>query len=93
MNNLPDELKKQIPDKSKSDVELGVKRVDDKIHEIESIMKGKVDQLDNIMNIIKDKKIDEEFVAKVGDVREILKKDIASGVSGELVSDRIDNTK
>ena len=93
MNNLPDELKKQIPDKSKSDVELGVKRVDDKIHEIESIMKGKVDQLDNIMNIIKDKKIDEEFVAKVGDVREILKKDIASGVSGELVSDRIDNNK
>ena len=33
------ELKKQIPDKPKADAEEGVKRVDDKIHEIEDIMK------------------------------------------------------
>lgn len=95
MNNLPDELKKQIPDKPKPDVELGVKRVDDKIHEIEDIMKNKVDQLDNIMNIIQNKKIDKEFATTVGNVREILTegaKDVASDVASEAVSDAIDNT-
>ena len=30
MNNLPEELKKQIPDKPKSDIEEGVKKVDEK---------------------------------------------------------------
>lgn len=80
MNNLPDELKKQIPDKPKVDVELGVKRVDDKIHEIEDIMKNKVDQLDNIMNIIQNKKIDKEFATTVGNVRDILNKDVASEI-------------
>jgi len=95
MNNLPDELKKQIPDKPKPDVELGVKRVDDKILEIEDIMKNKVDQLDNIMNIIQNKKIDKEFATTVGNVREILTegaKDVASDVASEAVSDAIDNT-
>jgi hypothetical protein len=95
MNNLPDELKKQIPDKPKVDVEEGVKRVDDKIHEIESIMKGKVDQLDNIMNMFQNKKIDGEFLTTVGNVREILKegtKDVASDVAEEVVSNMIDNT-
>jgi hypothetical protein len=91
MNNLPDELKKQIPDKPKPDVELGVKRVDDKIHEIEDIMKNKVDQLDNIMNIIQSKKSGEEFATTVGNVREILKeggKDVASDVASEVISGR-----
>ena len=95
MKNLPDELKKQIPDKSKADVEEGVKRVDDKIHEIEDIMKGKVDQLDNIMNMFQNKNIDEEFATTVGNVREILNdgaKDIASDVAREVVSEMIDNT-
>jgi len=91
MNNLPDELKKQIPDKPKPDVELGVKRVDDKIHEIEDIMKNKVVQLDNIMNIIQSKKSGEEFATTVGNVREILKeggKDVASDVASEVISGR-----
>ena len=95
MDNLPEELKKQIPDKPKVDVEEGVKRVDDKIHEIEDIMKGKVDQLDNIMNMFKNKNIDEEFATTVGNVREILTegvKDVASDVAEEVVSDMIDNT-
>ena len=99
MKNLPDELKKQIPDKSKADVEEGVKRVDNKILEIEDIMKGKVDQLDNIMNMFQNKNIDEEFATTIGNVREILTegvKDVASGVESgiaeEIVSDAIDNT-
>tara|TARA_A100001015_G_scaffold271352_1_gene324848 strand:+ start:690 stop:1580 length:891 start_codon:yes stop_codon:yes gene_type:complete len=98
MKNLPDELKKQIPDKSKADVEEGVKRVDNKILEIEDIMKGKVDQLDNIMNMFQNKKIDEEFATTVGNVREILTEgakdvasDVASDVAKEAVSDAIDN--
>ena len=98
MKNLPDELKKQIPDKPKPDVELGVKRVDDKIHEIEDIMKNKVDQLDNIMNIIQKKNISGDVATSVGNVREILNEGIkeqvsetASGIAKEAVSDAIDN--
>ena len=98
MKNLPDELKKQIPDKPKPDVELGVKRVDDKIHEIEDIMKNKVDQLDNIMNIIQKKNISGDVATTVGNVREILNEGIkeqvsetASGIAKEAVSDAIDN--
>tara|TARA_B100000900_G_scaffold410624_1_gene428765 strand:+ start:2483 stop:3340 length:858 start_codon:yes stop_codon:yes gene_type:complete len=72
MKNLPDELKKQIPDKPKEDVEEGVKRVNDKIHEIEDIMKDKVEKLDDIMNMFKDKNISEDVATTIGNVREIL---------------------
>ena len=72
MDNLPEELKKQIPDKPKEDVEEGVKLVDDKIHEMENLMKDKVDQLDNIMNLLESKNIDESIATTVGNVREIL---------------------
>lgn len=72
MNNLPEELKKQIPDKPKEDVEEGVKRVDDKIHEMENLMKDKVDKLDNIMNLLESKNIDESITTTIGNVREIL---------------------
>lgn len=95
MKNLPDELKKQIPDKSNVDVEEGIKRVDDKIHELEGLMKNKVDQLDNIMNKFQNEKIDEEFATTVGNVREILTegtKDAASDVAAGAISDLIDNT-
>jgi len=72
MKNLPDELKKQIPDKPKADAEEGVKRVDDKIHEIEDIMKEKIEKLDDIMNMFKDKNISEDIATTIGNVREIL---------------------
>ncbi len=72
MDNLPEELKKQIPDKPKEDVEEGVKLVDDKIHEMENLMKDKVDKLDNIMNLLESKNIDESIATTVGNVREIL---------------------
>jgi hypothetical protein len=88
MKNLPDELKKQIPDKPKPDIEKGIKKVDDKISEIESIMKGKVDQLDNIMNMFQNKKIDGEFITTVGNVREILKgtKEATSGLESDVAT-------
>jgi len=72
MNNLPEELKKQIPDKPKEDVEEGVKRVDDKIHEMENLMKDKMGKLDDIINSLENKNIDESIATTVGNVREIL---------------------
>ena len=80
MKNLPDELKKQIPDKPKVDIELGVKIVDDKISELEGLMKNKVDQLDNIMNLLENKNISEDVATTVGNVRDILNKDVASEI-------------
>ena len=72
MNNLPEELKKQIPDKPKVDVEEGVKRVDDKIHEMENLMKDKMGKLDDIINSLENKNIDESIATTVGNVREML---------------------
>jgi hypothetical protein len=99
MKNLPDELKKQIPDKPKVDVEEGVKRVDEKISELEGLMKNKVDQLDNIMSMFQNERIDKELVTTMGNVSEILTEgskdvasDVASGIAKEVVSDVIDNT-
>ena len=99
MKNLPDELKKQIPDKPKVDVELGVKIVDDKISELEGLMKNKVDQLENLMSMLEEKNISGDVSTTVGNVREILKESIkeqvseaASGIAKEEVSDAIDNT-
>lgn len=80
MKNLPDELKKQIPDKPKVDVEEGVKRVDEKISELEGLMKNKVDQLDNIMNLLENKNISEDVATTVGNVRDILNKDVSSEI-------------
>ena len=79
MKNLPDELKKQIPDKPKPDVEEGVKRVDDKISELEGLMKNKVDQLENLMTMFEKKNIS-------GNVGEILKgtKEVASDLESDL---------
>ena len=84
MKNLPDELKKQIPEKPKPDVEEGVKRVDEKISELESLMKNKVDQLENLMTVFQNEKRDQEFVNSKGNVGEILteeKKDVKSDVA------------
>ena len=72
MNNLPEELKKQIPDKPKEDIEEGVKRVDDKIHEMENLMKDKMGKLDDIINSLENKNIDESIATTVGNVREML---------------------
>ena len=88
MKNLPDELKKQIPDKPKVDVEEGVKRVDEKIHELEGLMKNKVDQLENLMSMFQNEKRDQEFVTTMGNVREILAevpKDVKPDVAAEVV--------
>ena len=84
MKNLPDELKKQIPDKPKPDIEDGVKRVDEKISELEGLMKNKVDQLENLMTVFQNEKRDQEFVNSKGNVGEILteeKKDVKSDVA------------
>ena len=95
MNNLPEELKKQIPDKSKLDVEEGVKKVDDKIHEIEDLMKGKVDQLDNIMNLLQNKEKDNELLSTIGNVKELLKdksKETSSNIASEVIDSAINKS-
>ena len=95
MNNLPEELKKQIPDKPKPDVEEGVKRVDDKISEMEGLMKSKVDQLDNIMNIIQSKKSGEELATTLDNVRGMLTegaKEVASGLASDVANNVVDDS-
>ena len=72
MNNLPEELKKQIPDKPKKDIEEGVKIVDDKILEIDELVNDKINQLDDLINIWEKKNIDSNVAETVGNVREIL---------------------
>ena len=93
MKNLPEELKKQIPVKPKPDIEEGVKRVDDKISEMEGLMKSKVDQLDNIMNIIQSKNSGEELAATLGNVRGMLTegaREVMTEVATEVVSEAVD---
>lgn len=88
MKNLPDELKKQIPDKPNVDVEEGVKIVDEKISELEGLMKNKVDQLENLMSMFQNEKRDQEFVTTMGNVREILAevpKDVKTDEAAEVV--------
>ena len=72
MNNLPEELKKQIPNKPKKDIEEGVKIVDDKIIEIDELVNNKINQLDDLINIWEKKNIDSNVAETVGNVREIL---------------------
>ena len=98
MKNLPDELKKQIPDKPKPDVEEGVKVVDTKIHEIDELVNDKMNKLDTLMTMLEKKNISGDVATTVGNVREILKEGIkeqvseaASGIAKEAVSDAIDN--
>ena len=96
MKNLPDELKKQIPDKPKVDIEKGVTN---KMNEIEGLMNDKMNKLDVLMGMLESKKIDGDVASTVGNVREILKEgikdqvsEVASGIAKEAVSDAIDNT-
>ena len=92
MKNLPDELKKQITDKPKSDVESG-KVVDTKMNEINSLMNDKMGKLDVLMGMLENKKIDGDVATTVGNVREILKEGIKEQVSEaatEAVNDTID---
>lgn len=91
MNNLPEELKKQIPDKPKLDVEEGIKKVDDKIHEIEDLMKGKVDQLDNILDLFENKNINQDLLSEIGNVKELIK-DNSKENAPDLISDIIDSS-
>ncbi|MAD57180.1 MAG: hypothetical protein CMK44_01225 [Porticoccus sp.] len=94
MKNLPDELKKQIPDKPKPDVEEGIKVVDNKMHEIDDLMNDKMGKLDVLMGMLENKKIDGDVATTVGNVREILKDSIKEQVSEaatEAVNDTIDN--
>ena len=72
MKNLPEELRKQIPTKPKVDVEEGVKRVDDKIHEMDDLMKEKVNQIDDLINTIKNKNKDDSMSEAIDNVREML---------------------
>jgi hypothetical protein len=95
MKNLPDELKKQIPDKPKRDVETGVTN---KMNEIEGLMNDKMNKLDTLMTMLEKKNISGDVATTVGNVREILKEGIkeqiseaASGIAKEAVSDTIDN--
>lgn len=95
MKNLPDELKKQIPDKPKGDVEEGVKVVDNKINEINSLMNDKMGKLDVLMSMLENKKIDGDVATTVGNVREILKdsiKEQVNEVATEIVNDTIDKS-
>ena len=92
MKNLPDELKKQVTDKPKSDVESG-KVVDTKMNEINSLMNDKMGKLDVLMGMLENKKIDGDLATTVGNVREILKEGIKEQVSEaatEAVNDTID---
>lgn len=93
MKNLPDELKKQISDKSRSDVESGVQVVDTKMNEINNLMSDKMGKLDLLMGMLENKKIDGDVATTVGNVREILKEGIKEQVSEaatEVVNDTID---
>jgi len=84
MKNLPDELKKQIPDKPKIDIEGGITIVDNKINEIDNIVNNKMDQLDEIMKALSDKKIEKEVASTIGNVRELLKEN-SSGTTSDKV--------
>ena len=99
MDNLPEELKKQIPDKPKNDVEAGVeagvKRVDDKINEIEDLMKGKVNKLDDILNLFKDNNINQNLLSEIGNVKELLgenSREIASNIISEVSDNVVDKS-
>jgi hypothetical protein len=91
MKNLPDELKKQIPDKPKVDVESGVTN---KMNEIEGLMNDKMGKLDVLMGMLENKKIDGDVASTVGNVREILTGSIKEQVkeaASDVVDDVVDN--
>jgi len=97
MKNLPDELKKQIPDKPKVDIETGVTN---KMNEIEGLMNDKMNKLDVLMGMLENKQIDGDVASTVGNVREILTgsikeqvKEAASDVVDEVISNVDNNTK
>jgi len=97
MKNLPDELKKQIPDKPKVDIETGVTN---KMNEIEGLINDKMNKLDVLMGMLENKKIDGDVASTVGNVREILTgsikeqvKEAASDVVDEVISNVDNNTK
>lgn len=96
MNNLPEELKKQIPDKPKLDVEEGVKKVDDKINELDDLIMGKVNQLDTILNLFEDKNSNKDLLlSEIGNVKELLKdksKETASNIASEVIDDTINKS-
>jgi len=96
MNNLPEELKKQIPDKSKLDVEEGVKKVDDKINEYDDLIKRKVNQLDTILNLFEDKNTNKDLLlSEIGNVKELLKdksKEAASNIASEVIDNAINKS-
>jgi len=87
MKNLPDELKKQVPDKPKGDVETGVTN---KMNEIEGLMNDKMNKLDVLMGMLENKQIDGDVASTVGNVREILTGSIKEQVK-EAASDVVDN--
>lgn len=91
MKNLPDELKKQIPDKPKVDVESGVTN---KMNEIEGLMNDKMGKLDVLMGMLENKKIGGDVASTVGNVREILTGSIKEQVkeaASDVVDDVVDN--
>jgi len=97
MKNLPDELKKQIPDKPKVDIETGVTN---KMNEMEGLMNDKMGKLDVLMGMLENKKIDGDVESTVGNVREILTgsikeqvKEATSDVVDEVISKVDNNTK
>lgn len=96
MNNLPEELKNQIPDKSKLDVEEGVKKVDDKINEYDDLIKGKVNQLDTILNLFEDKNTNKDLLlSEIGNVKELLKdksKEATSNIASEVIDNAINKS-
>jgi len=95
MKNLPDELKKQISDKPKLDIEEGIAHVDNKMTEIDSLMNSKIGQLDQIMKALTDKRIDGEVATTIGNVRELLKEEpskVASEVAKNTAINVIDET-
>jgi hypothetical protein len=90
MKNLPDELKNQIKDKPKSDIESGLSHVDNKISEMDSLMNNKLGQLDKLMGILSEKK---ELSNIIEGSSELLKDKVKEGiteVASEVISDTID---
>jgi hypothetical protein len=74
MNNLPEELKKQIPQKEKVDVEMGMKIVDTKINEIDSLVNEKFNKVDLLIESL-EKNTGEDMASTVENLRDILKTD------------------
>ena len=54
-------------------------------------MKGKVDQLDNILDLFENKNINQDLLSEIGNVKELIK-DNSKENAPDLISDIIDSS-